>query len=80
MEALGSIFVGHCCQRLRSPRCSNGVRPPAEGHDGREVLPRSVVELATEVERLPLVLATTVGDRYRVKVSEGGSMVGLWRR
>jgi len=36
-------------------------------------------ELASDVEGLRLVLASTVGDRYRVNVSENGSMVGLWR-
>jgi hypothetical protein len=40
---------------------------------------RSAVELATDVDGLRLVLSTTVGDRYRVKVSDDGSVVGLWR-
>jgi hypothetical protein len=38
------------------------------------------VELASDVEGLRLVLGTTVGDRYRVRVSDDGSIVGLWRR
>jgi hypothetical protein len=41
---------------------------------------RSAVELATDAEGLRLVLVTTVGDRYRVRVSDDGSVVGLWRR
>ena len=41
---------------------------------------RSAIELATDVEGLRLVLTTTVGDRYRVRVSDDGSLVGLWRR
>jgi hypothetical protein len=41
---------------------------------------RSAVELASDVAGLRLVLATTVGDRYRVMVSDDGSVVGLWRR
>jgi hypothetical protein len=41
---------------------------------------RSAIELATDVEGLRRVLTTAVGDRYRVKVSEDGSVVGLWRR
>jgi hypothetical protein len=32
------------------------------------------------VEGLRLVLTSTVGDRYRVKVSDDGCMVGLRRR
>jgi len=38
------------------------------------------VELASDVEGLRLVLATALGERYRVKVSEDGRVVGLWRR
>jgi len=38
---------------------------------------RSVIELASDVEGLRLVLATAVGDRYRVRVREDGSVVGL---
>jgi hypothetical protein len=41
---------------------------------------RSAVELASDVEGLRLVLTTTVGDRYRVKVADDGCAVGLWRR
>jgi hypothetical protein len=41
---------------------------------------RAAVELASDVEGLRLVLGTTVGDRYRVRVSDDGSIVGLWRR
>jgi hypothetical protein len=41
---------------------------------------RAAVELASDVEGLRLVLASTVGERYRVKVSDDGSVVGLWRR
>ena len=40
---------------------------------------RSAMELASDGEGLQLVLASTVGDRYRVKVSDDGSVVGLWR-
>jgi hypothetical protein len=41
---------------------------------------RSAIELASDVEGLRLVLRTAVGARYRVRVSEDGSVVGLWRR
>ena len=40
---------------------------------------RAAVELASDVEGLCLVLASTVGDRYRVSVADDGSTVGLWR-
>ncbi len=38
---------------------------------------RAAVELATDVEGLRLVLASTVGERYRVKVAEDGGVVGV---
>ena len=41
---------------------------------------RSAMDLASEVDGLRLVLRTTLGDRYRVRVSDDGSVVGLWRR
>lgn len=41
---------------------------------------RSAIELASDVEGLRLVLTTTVGDRYHVRVSDDGGVVGLWRR
>jgi hypothetical protein len=40
---------------------------------------RAAVHLASDVEGLRLVLASTVGERYRVKVSDDGATVGLWR-
>jgi len=41
---------------------------------------RAAIELASDVEGLRLVLASTMGERYRVKVADDGSVVGLWRR
>ena len=41
---------------------------------------RFAVGLASDVEGLRLVLASTVGDRYRVRVTDDGSVMGLWRR
>ena len=46
----------------------------------RGSLVRSAIELASDVDGLRLVLGTTVGDRYRVRVSDDGLTVGLWRR
>jgi hypothetical protein len=46
--------------------------------DGQQL--RAAVQLATDVEGLRLVLASTVADRYRVRVSDDGRVVGLWRR
>jgi hypothetical protein len=40
---------------------------------------RCAVDLANDVDGLRLVLASTLGDRYRVRVSDDGSTVGLWR-
>jgi hypothetical protein len=40
---------------------------------------RAVVGLASDVEGLRLVLASTVGERYRIRVSDDGRTVGLWR-
>ena len=41
---------------------------------------RAAVGLASDVDGLRLVLATALGVRYRVRVSEDGATVGLWRR
>ena len=41
---------------------------------------RAAVELASDVEGLRLVLASCLGERYRVRVSDDGETVGLWRR
>jgi hypothetical protein len=41
---------------------------------------RAAVQLASDVVSLRLVLASTVGERYRVRVADDGSVVGLWRR
>jgi hypothetical protein len=41
---------------------------------------RAAVELASNVEGLRLVLASTVADRYCIRVADDGSVVGLWRR
>ena len=40
---------------------------------------RCAMELASDVDGLQLVLMTALGDRYRVRVSDDGSVVGLWR-
>jgi len=41
---------------------------------------RAAIELASDVEGLRLVLASTGTDRYRVRVAEDGAVIGLWRR
>jgi hypothetical protein len=48
--------------------------------DGGNRAAPCAIELASDVEGLRLVLASTVGDRYRVKVSDDGSGSVLWRR
>jgi hypothetical protein len=47
------------------------------GREGPVV--RSAVELASDVDGLRLVLASTLGDRYRIRVSDDGSTGGLSR-
>jgi len=41
---------------------------------------RSAVELASDIDELRLVLATTMGERYRVRVRDDGAVVEQWRR
>jgi hypothetical protein len=41
---------------------------------------RAAIQLASDVDGLRLVLATTLADRYRVRVADDGSIIGLWRR
>ncbi|HZW01220.1 MAG TPA: hypothetical protein VFF55_06590 [Candidatus Deferrimicrobium sp.] len=40
---------------------------------------RSALELASDVQGLRLILSSTLGDRYRVRLSDIGSTVGLRR-
>jgi hypothetical protein len=47
-------------------------------HAGQVI--RAAVELASDMDGLRLALVTAVGDHYRVKVADDGSVVGLWRR
>ena len=39
---------------------------------------RSAMELAPDVEGLRLYLVTALGDRYAVRVTDDGSVIGLW--
>jgi hypothetical protein len=41
---------------------------------------RAIIELASDVDGLRLALASIVGERFRVRVSEDGCTVGPWRR
>jgi hypothetical protein len=41
---------------------------------------RAAIELASDVDGLRLVLASTVADRYLVRVADDGSIIGLWLR
>ena len=67
------------------PRQGRSVRvrrddPRLGSYPPRGAVIRSAMELASDVDGLRLVLATALGDRYRVRVSDDGSVVGLWRR
>lgn len=46
-------------------------------HAGQVI--RAAVELASDVDGLRLVLVSALGDRYRVRVADDGSIIGLWR-
>jgi hypothetical protein len=48
-------------------------------HSPRGVTIRSAIGLASDVENLRLVMGTALGDRYHARVSDDGSVVGLWR-
>jgi len=41
---------------------------------------RADVELASDLDGLRFVLGTTLCDRYRVRVTDDGGLVGSWRR
>ena len=41
---------------------------------------RAAVGLASDVDGLPLILGTTLGDHYRARVNDDGGLVRLWRR
>jgi hypothetical protein len=47
-------------------------------HAGQVI--RAAVDLALDVAGLRFVLGSAVGDRYRVRISDDGGLVGLWRR
>ena len=54
--------------------------PSLSPHSPRGVTIRAAIELASDVEGLRLVLGTVIDDRFRVRVADDGSVVGLWRR
>jgi hypothetical protein len=70
------IVLGWQGQRLRVRHDDPRLGPYSPG----VARLRSAVELASDVDGLRLVLTSTVGDRYRVKVQDDGTVVGLWRR
>ena len=41
---------------------------------------RATVELASDVEGLRLALASSMSDRYRIRVRDDGTVIGLWKR
>jgi hypothetical protein len=54
--------------------------PHLSSYSGTGQQLRCAIELASDVEGLRLVLASTVGERYRLRVADDGSVVELWRR
>ncbi len=49
---------------------------PGSPYTPRGAVTRSATELASDVDGLRLIQLTMVGDRYRVRVSDDGSVVG----
>jgi hypothetical protein len=76
MKAPEPIEVSWQGRRLRVRHDDPNLGPYAP----RGAVIRSAIELASDVEGLRLVLTSALGDHYRVKVSEDGLTVGLWRR
>jgi hypothetical protein len=75
VKAPDPLVVTWCGQHLRVHHDDPRLTP----YSPQGATIRSAVELASDVEGLRLALITTVGDRYRVRVSDDGSVVGLWR-
>ena len=71
-----SIFL----QLVESPPKSVRFNPRITPYSPQASRIRSAVELASDVEGLRLVLGSVLGERYRVRVSDDGSVVGLWGR
>ena len=62
---------------LMWPRWSEPRAPEIRVWSGATI--RSAMELTADVDGLRLGLRTALGDGYRVRVSDDGSVVGLWR-
>ena len=65
--------------QARSLRLPHGDRRPTP-YSPLAARIRSAVGLATDVDGLRLLLASILGERYRVGVAEDGLTVGFWRR
>jgi hypothetical protein len=76
VKALDPLVIAWQGQQLRVRH--DDPRLGLYTHGGQVI--RAAVELASDVEGLRLVLGTAVGDRYRVRISDDGGLVGLWRR
>ena len=76
MKSPDQLIVSWCGGQLRVRHDDPRLGPYT--HAGQVI--RTAIDLASGVEGLRLVLGSAVGDRYRVTVSDDGSIVGLWRR
>ena len=76
MRAPDPIVIPWQGRRIRVRHDDPRLRPYSPG----AARLRSAVELASDIEGLRLVLATALGDRYRIRVRDDGAVVGLWRR
>jgi hypothetical protein len=75
MKAPEPLAVDWQCRQLRIRHDDPHLGP----YTPRGATLRAAIELASDVDGLRLVLTTALGDRYRIKVSEDGMTVGLWR-
>ncbi len=75
MKAPDPLVIPWCGRQLRVRHDDPGLGPYTQA--GQVI--RAAVELASDVEGLRLVLASTLGDRYQVRVTDDGCAIGLWR-
>ncbi len=66
-------------QLLRTPSGTATIDPCLGPYTHAGQVIRAAIELASDVAGLRLALGTAVGDRYQVRVTDDGEVVGLWR-
>lgn len=74
MKATDPLIVPWRGQQLRVRHDDPHVGPSTP----RSAVIRSAMALVSDADGLRLVLASTLGDRYRDRVGDDGCTVGLW--